>query len=163
MKKKRITTSVTVDPDKDATRRKLGIKLSTAVDLGLDLIFKELLRNKPTVPELIVENPTPQVKPEPTPKPKPKTVDKEFNKNLTQTVTDACERYRISGVLHDHPFEDDRDFQHYINKRAEQVHVSTDTLKQCVLKSVEGTLTPEQLLNISKEELLLLKESDSDE
>jgi hypothetical protein len=148
VKKKRISTSVTVDPDKDAKRRKLGIKLSTAVDIGLDLIFRTLLQDTEKKEEPVT--PKKSVKPEP--------VDKKFNQKLTTTVKEASERYKISGMEHDKPFEDDKDFLHYISKRAEHIHIDLETLERCVIDYVDGKLTPEILMKMTKKELFLMVE-----
>jgi post-segregation antitoxin (ccd killing protein) len=142
-KEKRVKISTTLDSKLNEERKRYGIKLSKALELGLKSILGAL--EEKAEPEEVVTR-------------KSRALDErkqlEFGRKWESTIESMAELYERSGTECENPFVEDIDFKNYVSRQALEIGIPFATLEYYTLEYVAGKVNSRMLKRMKKENII---------
>lgn len=144
-KKKRIVTSVTVDPDLKRQADEIGLKLSKALDDGLRQNLHVMIYG-------VEDNTAKEQRDEI----RNAEIEREFKRNLTNWITLLKHKYIESSLSFQDPFDEDALLKTKLKEGALDLHVPEDALQYLTVMAVDDEVLEYDergLIKLNKEDL----------
>lgn len=146
-KKKRIVTSVTVDPDLKRQADEIGLKLSKALDDGLRQNLHVMIYG-------VEDNTAKEQRDEI----RNAEIEREFKRNLTNWITLLKHKYIESSLSFQDPFDEDALLKTKLKEGALDLHVPEDALQYLTVMAVD-----DEVLEYDERGLIKLTQNDLEE